>query len=565
MTETKKHTKSIVYVIAGIILLNFLGNYFYKRYDLTQDKRFTLSEAAKKTIATVDVPIFIEVFLEGNFPSEFKRLQSETKQLLEEFEAYNHNIKFKFVNPSDTEGEAEALFKFGAKPAQVEVKENGKVSTQQIFPWAIATYNGRPIKIPLLKNQLGITSEERVTNSIQNLEYAFADGFNKLVHPKKRKVAVIKGNGELEDKYVVNFFTTLREYYYIAPFTLDSALISPVKTLEQIKEFDLIVVANPTEAFSEKEKYILDQYTMNGGSSLWLIDAVELKKDSVSGNDFGFGKELNLTDFFFKYGIRINPNLVKDVYSAPILLASGSERESQYNRYPWFYSPLSSSANNHPIVTNIEAVKFDYASSIDTLPNSISKTVLLSSSPISKVVGMPVEIDISKEINKNLKIVNEGPSEKEYTAKEIPLSILLEGTFPSAYTNRIKPFKIAGDLSRSQPTKMIVISDGSIIANQLQGNRPLELGFDKWTNAFYGNKEFLLNSVNYLLDDNGLINIRSKEISVPFLDPQKVAEQRVVWQLVNILLPLVLLGVFGFGFNYFRKRKYTNELLISFF
>ena len=558
MTETKKHTKSIVYVIAGIILLNFLGNYFYKRYDLTQDKRFTLSEAAKKTIATVDVPIFIEVFLEGNFPSEFKRLQSETKQLLEEFEAYNHNIKFKFVNPSDTEGEAEALFKFGAKPAQVEVKENGKVSTQQIFPWAIATYNGRPIKIPLLKNQLGITSEERVTNSIQNLEYAFADGFNKLVHPKKRKVAVIKGNGELEDKYVVNFFTTLREYYYIAPFTLDSALISPVKTLEQIKEFDLIVVANPTEAFSEKEKYILDQYTMNGGSSLWLVDAVELKKDSVSGNDFGFGKELNLTDFFFKYGIRINPNLVKDVYSAPILLASGSERESQYNRYPWFYSPLSSSANNHPIVTNIEAVKFDYASSIDTLPNSISKTVLLSSSPISKVVGMPVEIDISKEINKNLKIVNEGPSEKEYTAKEIPLSILLEGTFPSAYTNRIKPFKIAGDLSRSQPTKMIVISDGSIIANQLQGNRPLELGFDKWTNAFYGNKEFLLNSVNYLLDDNGLINIRSKEISVPFLDPQKVAEQRVVWQLVNILLPLVLLMLFGFGFTYRRKQKYTD-------
>jgi len=558
MTETKKHTKNIVYVIAGIILLNFLGNYFYKRFDLTQDKRFTLSEAAKKTIATVDVPIFIEVFLEGNFPSEFKRLQSETKQLLEEFEAYNHNIKFKFVNPSDTEGEAEALFKFGAKPAQVEVKENGKVSTQQIFPWAIATYNGRPIKIPLLKNQLGITSEERVTNSIQNLEYTFADGFNKLVHPKKRKVAVIKGNGELEDKYVVNFFTTLREYYYIAPFTLDSASISPVKTLEQIKEFDLIVVANPTEAFSEKEKYILDQYTMNGGSSLWLIDAVELKKDSVSGNDFGFGKELNLTDFFFKYGIRINPNLVKDVYSAPILLASGSERESQYNRYPWFYSPLSSSANNHPIVTNIEAVKFDYASSIDTLPNSISKTVLLSSSPISKVVGMPVEIDISKEINKNLKIVNEGPSEKEYTAKEIPLSILLEGTFPSAYTNRIKPFKIAGDLSKSQPTKMIVISDGSIIANQLQGNRPLELGFDKWTNAFYGNKEFLLNSVNYLLDDNGLINIRSKEISVPFLDPQKVAEQRIVWQLVNILLPLVLLVLFGIGFTYRRKQKYTD-------
>ena len=558
MKNKKKHIKSLTLVIISLLLINILGNYFYKRFDLTQDKRFTLSEAAKKTIATIDTPIFIEVFLEGDFPSEFKRLQSETKQLLEEFEAYNRNVKFKFVNPSDIEGDAEALFKFGAKPAQVEVKENGKISTQQIFPWAIATYNGRPIKIPLLKNQLGITSEERVNNSIQNLEYAFSDGFNKLVHPKKRKVAVIKGNGELEDKYVVDFFSTLRDYYYIAPFTLDSASVAPVKTLEQIKEFDLIVIANPTEAFSEKEKYILDQYTMNGGSSLWLIDAVELIKDTVSGNDFGFGKELNLTDFFFKYGIRVNPNLVKDVYSAPILLASGSERESQYNRYPWFYSPLSSSANNHPIVTNIEAVKFEYASSIDTLPNSLKKTILLSSSPMSKIVGMPVEIDITKEIYKNLKIVNEGPSEKEYNSREIPLSVLLEGSFPSAYSNRIKPFAISEDKSNSLPTKMVVISDGSIIANQFQNNRPLELGFDKWTSAFYGNKEFLLNTVNYLLDDSGLINIRSKEISVPFLDPQKATEQLTLWQLVNILLPLVLLGVFGFGFNYFRKRKYTN-------
>ena len=558
MAESKKHTKKLLLVIVGLILLNIFGSYFYKRFDLTQDNRFTLSEAAKNTISTIDSPIFIEVFLEGEFPSEFKRLQNETKQLLDEFEAYNPNIKYKFVNPNEIEGDAEALFKFGAKPAQVEVNENGKVSTQQIFPWAIATYNGKPIKIPLLKNQLGITSEERVNNSIQNLEYAFADGFNKLVHPKKRKVAVIKGNGELDDKYVVDFFTTLRDYYYIAPFTLDSASVSPVKTLDQLKDFDLIVIANPTEAFSENEKYILDQFTMSGGSSLWLIDAVELKRDSISGNDFGFGKEFNLTGFFFKYGIRINPNLVKDMYSAPILLASGSERESQYNKYPWFYSPLSSSANNHPIVTNIEAVKFDYASSIDTLPNSVNKTILLSSSPISKIVGMPTEIDITKEINKNLKIINEGPSESEYNSGEIALSVLLEGSFPSAYSNRVKPFKINNDIGSSKPTKMVVISDGSIIVNQFQNNRPLELGFDKWTNTFYGNKEFLLNTVNYLLDDSGLINIRSKEISVPFLDSQRVIEQRSLWQLVNILLPLVLLAIFGFVFTYFRKQKYTS-------
>jgi gliding-associated putative ABC transporter substrate-binding component GldG len=552
-----KNRKQLIYGILGIILINIIGSYFYKRFDLTQDQRYTLSNAAKETIATINIPIFIDVFLEGDLPSEFKRLQIETKQLLEEFEAYNPNVKFKFVNTSEEKGAIESLVKFGAKPAQIEIKQNGKTSIQQFFPWAIASFNGNYIKIPLLKNQLGVSSEERINNSVQNLEYAFADGFNQLIQPKKRKIAVLKGNGELEDKYVADFFATLRDYYYIAAFTLDSVAEKPKKTLAQIKQFDLLVIANPTEQFTEEEKYILDQYVMSGGASLWLVDAVELVNDSVSGNNFAFGKDLNLTDFFFKYGIRINPNLVKDLYSAPILLATGNERDSQYNKYPWLYSPLSNNRLSHPIVTNIEAVKFDYASSIDTLPNSVKKTILLSSSQVSKIVGMPKEINITKEINKNLTIINDGPSPEEFNAGEIPLAVLLEGSFNSAYSNRLKPFKIANNLESSKETKMAVISDGSIIKNQFQGNRPLELGFDKWTNTFYGNKEFLLNTVNYLLDDTGLINIRSKEISVAFLDPVKVAKNRFFWQWVNLLLPLSLICLFGLVFNYLRKRKYT--------
>ena len=552
-----KNRKQLIYGILGIILINIIGSYFYKRFDLTQDQRYTLSNAAKETIATINIPIFIDVFLEGDLPSEFKRLQIETKQLLEEFEAYNPNVKFKFVNPSEEKGAIESLVKFGAKPAQIEIKQNGKTSIQQVFPWAIASFNGNYIKIPLLKNQLGVSSEERINNSVQNLEYAFADGFNQLIQPKKRKIAVLKGNGELEDKYVADFFATLRDYYYIAAFTLDSVAEKPKKTLAQIKQFDLLVIANPTEQFTEEEKYILDQYVMSGGASLWLVDAVELVNDSVSGNNFAFGKDLNLTDFFFKYGIRINPNLVKDLYSAPILLATGNERDSQYNKYPWLYSPLSNNRLSHPVVTNIEAVKFDYASSIDTLPNSVKKTILLSSSQVSKIVGMPKEINITKEINKNLTIINDGPSPEEFNAGEIPLAVLLEGSFNSVYSNRLKPFKIANNLERSKETKMAVISDGSIIKNQFQGNRPLELGFDKWTNTLYGNKEFLLNTVNYLLDDTGLINIRSKEISVAFLDPVKVAKNRFFWQWVNLLLPLSLICLFGLVFNYLRKRKYT--------
>ena len=355
----RKTLQYIVVALLAFILVNVLSSYIYKRFDLTQDQRYSLSEAAKETVATANSPIVIDVFLKGDFPAEFNRLQAETKQLLEEFSAYNPNVQYEFINPLEVDNPQALQQEFAKRSmtgAQVEVRENGKVSTETVFPWALAYYNEKSVAIPLLKNQLGTTTQERVNNSIQNLEYAFADGFNKLVQPKKRKVAVLKGNNELQDRFVADFLSTLKEYYFMAPFTLDSAAVAPQRTLEQLTEFDLIIAAKPTESFSDSEKYILDQYTMHGGRSLWLIDATENKIDSISGKTFAFGKDLNLNDFFFKYGVRVNPNLVKDVYSAPIVLAQGNERDSQYNRYPWFFSPLSSSANNHPIVTNIEAV-----------------------------------------------------------------------------------------------------------------------------------------------------------------------------------------------------------------
>src|SRR5690606_7021972 len=244
-----------------------------------------------------------------------------------------------------------------------------------------------------------------------------------------KKIAVLKGNGEYDDRYIADFFSTLREYYFIAAFTLDSVVSNPQKTLAALNDFDLIVSAQPSKAFSDDEKYILDQYVMNGGNSLWLMDAVQIQEDPSTGEIYAFGRDLNLNDFFFNYGLRINPNLVKDVYSAPIVLASGDDREAQYNRYPWFFSPLSGSANNHPIVSNIEAVKFDYASAIDTLLNNINKTVLLSTSPITKIVGLPSPIDFDTEIPKNLQVVNEGQNPNEYNAVEIQFAVLLEGYF----------------------------------------------------------------------------------------------------------------------------------------
>lgn len=561
MNSSRKHIVQFVVMLIILLLLNVISNYVYKRFDLTQDKRFTLSEAAKETISNVESPLLIDVFLKGNFPSEFTKLQSETRQLLDEFKAYNSNVVYNFINPLEQEDYQATIQDFGLTAAQVEVQENGKTTTEVLYPWALAYFKGKTVKIPLLKNQLGATSEERVNGSIQNLEYAFADGFSKLTSPKNKKVAVLKGNGELEDKFVADFFMTLKDYYFIAPFTLDSAQGKPQRTLEQLNTFDLVIIAKPTKPFNDSEKYILDQYTMQGGSTLWLIDASQNRIDSISAKTYALPMDLNLNDLLFKYGVRIKQNLIQDVYAAPIVLATGNENDSQYNKYPWFFSPLSASASNHPIVSNLEAVKFDYASAIDTLSNSIKKTILLSSSPISKHVGLPYEIDLDIEIPKGLKAVNEGPNLAEFNAGETPLAILLEGNFSSGFKNRVKPFDLTDDLNHTDEgalANMIVVSDGDLIKNQFDRGRPLELGFDKMTQARYGNKEFLLNAVNYLLDDRGLINIRTKEITVPFLDAQKTADERSKWQAINLLLPLGLLLIFGFIFAYLRRKAYAK-------
>jgi ABC-2 type transport system permease protein len=295
---------------------------------------------------------------------------------------------------------------------------------------------------------------------------------------------------------------------------------------------------------------------MNGGKSLWLIDQVSMDKDSLyneRGKNVAIPRDLNLTDFFFKYGLRVNPVLVSDLYSAQITLASGDGSQAQFQQYPWFYSPLANPVINHPIVNNINYVKFDFANQIDTLKTAhskINKTILLHSSNLAKLEGVPKEI--------SLEAATQEPSPEEFSRKNIPLAVLLEGEFTSVYHNRVKPFQLNQPLTKSKPTRMIIVSDGDVIKNEVSRKGPEELGFDKWTGQTYGNKEFLLNAVNYLLDENGLINIRSKEVQVAFLDPQKVSEQKSKWQALNIALPLVFLALFGIGFNFVRKKKYSK-------
>ena len=412
----------------GLIILNVLSYQLYQRFDMTADKRYTLSDATIDMLGDVEEPIIIDVFLDGEeFPSEFRRLRSETKQILEEFASLNKQIKFAFINPLEDDDTRQRNIEFlagrGMTPMQLSIQESGKTSQEVVFPWALASYGDVTTVIPLIKNKIGVSQQELVNNSVQHLEYAFADGFSKLINPKRRKVAVLKGNSQLANRYIADFVTTLRDYYFIAPFTLDSTAVNPQRTLKQLNEFDLIISAKPTEAFTEQEKLVLDQYTMQGGKSLWLVDKVNMEQDSLytSGRGYAVPRELNLTDFFFKYGVRINPVLVNDLYSAPITLATGEGSQSQFSQLPWFYAPLVNTTNNHPITNNINLIKLDFANQIDTLKNGVSKTILMESSVLSRIDGTPREI--------NLEMAGKEPDPKQYTNGNQAIAVLLEGQF----------------------------------------------------------------------------------------------------------------------------------------
>ena len=558
VTVNNKNFKTVLFTLAILLLINGIGSQFFYRFDLTQDQRYTLSKTSLEILKEVKEPLIIDVFLKGQFPGEFKKLQTETQQILEEFKAYNKNVTFQFVNPIENEEERDTIIQSflerGLTPVNVTVEDKGKQTQEVVFPWAIATYNGKSTKVPLLKNIMGASTAEKVVSSVQHLEYAFTNAFNTIAKAKEKKVAVIKGNGELHDLQMADFIKQVRENYFIGTFTLDSVAKKPNESLAYLKKYDLAIIAKPTEKFSDEEKLVLDQFVMNGGKTLWLIDQVNIEMDSLyndSGATLAYPFDLNLNDQFFKYGFRINPTLVKDVMATPIALATGDKGSAtQYTQYPWFFSPLVYPAGKNPIVSNVDALKFEFTNGIEVLKNDIKKTVLLQSSPYSKLVGAPIDI--------NLTMVTERPEQADFkNTGNIPLALLLEGKFNSVYKNRVLPFPESTFQSEGKNNKMIVIADGDIIRNQLDKNyQPLELGYDKWTNKLYGNKEFLMNCVNYLLDDNGLINIRSKEVNLPLLDKEKVYQDYSLIQGITVGLPIVILAIFGFLFAYLRKRKY---------
>jgi gliding-associated putative ABC transporter substrate-binding component GldG len=545
-----KNFNIIAKLLGGLLLLNFLANQYYKRFDLTHDQRYTLKQTTENIVNEVKSPIAIKVYLQGEFPAEFKRLQIETKQFLEELRAVNSNLRIQFVNPDSFR---ETLIKKGMIPSQLTVEEDGKLSEAIIFPWAEINYRNKTELINLLPNSNAVSQDEQLQFAIENLEFSFASAIKNISRSKKQSIAVITGNGQLQDAYLYSFLSQVATKYNLAKFTLDSVLTNPQKTLRDLTSFDMAIIAKPTVKFSDNEKLTLDQFITNGGKTLWMIDNVQADQDSLlqNGKMLAFPRDLNLTDLLFSYGVRLNTSLIKDLYAAKIPLATGNVgNQTQFQNLPWFFHPLVGGNPTHPITKNIRPVRLQFTTQIDTLKNdAITKTPLLVSSLLTSKLGTPNFVD--------LKTVAEEPTENTYKSGHQLLGVLLEGKFNSAYKNRIKPFETPLYKDTSKSNKMVVIADGDIAKNQILKGQPIDLSIDKWTQETFGNKEFLLNTVDYLLDDEGLINLRNKSLKINLLDKQKAYQERTFWQLFNIVLPLTLLAAFGFVFNYLRKRKYS--------
>ena len=549
--ERIKSWKLFGYVSLFIIVLNFSSNKIYKRLDLTSDKKYTLSNISEEIIQAINEPLVIRVYLEGEFPSEFKRLQIETQQLLTELKAKNNNIKVLFIDPQN---DLEKLIEKGLAPSRLTVEENGVVSESVILPWATIHFQNRMEQVSLLKDgSLAETQEQQLENSIQNLEYALVDGIKRVSTQKEKSIAVLAGNGELEDIYLYGYLKSLGSYYHLAKFTLDSVAKNPVKTFEQLSKYDLAIIAKPTEAFSEEEKYLLDQYQLQGGKSLWLVDHVHAELDSLlqSGKTLAYPRDLNLDDFFFRYGARINHNIIKDLYASKISLATGNTgNRANFENFLWFYHPLITPLGKHPIVKNLGGIQLKFPSNIDTLQNTIKKTVLLESSVLSQICETPNFIELNS--------VSEQPDPQRYNQRNLIAGVLLEGEFTSAYKDRQKPLNLPYATEVGVPSKLILISDGDIASNQIHQGQPLDLGVDKWTQEYYHNKEFLMNAVDYLLDDTGLLELRNKKIVLRTLNKSLITQNRTYWQLFNLIVPLMILGVFGAAFLFYRKKKYAN-------
>lgn len=525
------------------------------RLDLTKEKRYTLSENTVKVLESVKKPLTVDVYLEGDFPASFKQLQNETRFMLEEFRKINPKIDFKFIDPIKSKISQDTLMAMGMQPSVLPDIKDGKVSQIYLFPYAVIKYNNRGVSIPLVVQQTGIDADAQLNKSIENLEYNLVSNIKNVSADKRKKIGVLVNQDELSPDEFQGFMHLALENYDAGPIIPKNQKELSLADVPLLKQMSALVIAKPRKAFTDNEKVILDQYIMNGGRTLWMIDAVNAEMDTLTRSKkvMPFPVDINMTDFFFNYGIRINPALVKDVKKFALLrLVTGEVGGNpQYTSLPWPYFPLGIAEKDNPVTKNINPVKFDFPTSIDTLGRKNIKTnVLFESSERTLLKQVPNYVDL-KEI---ASVDSLGQMEKPSTPKIYAVS--LEGKFTSAYASRIERKSYPGFKAVSPENKMIVIADGDVGRNKVIKGQPLPLGVDMLTNEQFGNEQFLRNALDFLLDDSNLMELRNRNIEERLLDRQRITEEKANWQWLNLLLPLAIIGLLGGLFFWLRKKKF---------
>ena len=560
MNFQKKINIYILLAIAGLALLSV---FFFFRIDLTSEKRYSISQPTKTLLKKANTPIKVSIYLEGDLNPGFTRLKNSTKSLLDEMSVYAaEGIDMEFINPSTAATQAEREQKYleleaeGMTPTAIyERDKEGKSIQKIVFPWVKMTYGNKTVVVNLLKNIRGLQGEENLNISIENLEFEITDGIRRLINSQVSKIAFIEGHGELNEAETYDISKVLSRY-----FQIDRGTLATDATI--LTEYKAIIIAKPTQPFSESDKYIIDQYIMNGGKVLWLMDGVRVSMENLSttGISPAIALDLNLDDLLFKYGIRIQPVLLQDVQCASVPVNIAPEgAQPQFEPTPWFFAPLLLTSSQHPISKNITEVRSEFVSTIEVVGenNNTKASLLLATSDNTHVFSTPATIDLSE--------THDTKDKNYFNMSYMPVSVLMEGEFESNFANRMRPKEITNAfplLKKSLKTRQIFVADGDIIRNETNGiasdSTTLPLGFDRYMNQQFGNREFIANAVLYLTDDEGWIDLRSRSLKLRLLNKQLVNNERLTIQLVSILTPLLLLAIFGVLYNILRKRKYTK-------
>lgn len=559
----RKDVLTAMLILVILVFLNFVASFYFKRFDLTTEKRYTLASSTKKLLSELNDEVFLKVYLNGDFNPGFSRLRSETKEILDEFRAASNNqLHYEFITPGEgiTPEEKDnierQLYEKGLIPEEITQRGKDKTTQTRIWPGAIMSFKGKETVWQIFSRQTpGIDIETSINNSVEELEYSLTNTLRKLQRTKKAEVTFIQGHHELDTIQQYSLMKALSEYY-----TVNQTIITPGKELSALKGSDAIVISKPDSAFTDKEIYIIDQYIMNGGKVLWLIDPLLTNTDSLrKGFTLGITRPLNVEEMLFKYGVRLNPVLVQDIQCSYLNINTGFQKgQPKFELLPWVYSPLVLPDIDHPIVKNLDLIKFDFLSTLDTIASArgIRKTILLRTSKYTKTQPSPVRISLAMT---KMKL-----RESQFINSYQPIACLLEGKFTSFVENRL-PSALLNDtnfkhLDYGKETKMIVVADGDLARNDYQRStgQVYPLGFDRNTQQTFANKTFLVNCVNYLLDDEGMLQLRSREVKLRLLDKKKINLQRTKWQFVNMAFPLISILLFAFLQFYLRKKKYTK-------